>query len=139
MKNGGHQPKLKGKVIEMKRRILAIFLVFTALFGSFSVLTSCDIGLDQWNVQKLDELPELTKGYFGTEYSDVSIDLAPYVEKNGNVVEYDVSISDPTVASIEVICARSQALESLVPSMITAISAPDSRLDLYLGSSVYLR
>ena len=103
MKNGGHQPKLKGKVIEMKRRILAIFLVFTALFGSFSVLTSCDIGLDQWNVQKLDELPELTKGYFGTEYSDVSIDLAPYVEKNGNVVEYDVSISDPTVASIEVI------------------------------------
>ena len=88
----------------MKKRILAFFLVFTALFGSFSVLTSCDIGMSQPLVEKLGELPELTKGYFGTGYSDVSIDLSPFIHKEGDGygVYYEATVSDPEVADVEV-------------------------------------
>lgn len=85
----------------MKKRVLALFLVFTALFGCLSVFTSCKIKTAESLVSKLGELPELTKGYFGTEYSDVSIDLAPYVDKKGNNVRYEATISDPEVADIE--------------------------------------
>ena len=80
----------------MKKRILALFLVFTALFGCLSVFTSCKIKTAESLVSKLGELPELTKGYFGTEYSDVSIDLAPYVDKKGNNVKV-IEVGDKTI------------------------------------------
>lgn len=88
----------------MKKRALAFFLVFTALFGVLSAFTGCDIEQGEPLVEKLGELPELTKGYFGTEYSDVSIDLSPYIRKTGDGygVYYEATVSDPEVASVEI-------------------------------------
>ena len=53
-------------------------------------------------ISKLGELPKLSKGYFGEGYSTVELDLAPYIEKNGYEVTYDLEISDPSVADVQI-------------------------------------
>jgi len=87
----------------MKRRILALFLVFTALFGIFGALTSCRATPpSEPLITKAGELPELTKGYFGALNSSISLDLAKYINKNGKTVSYTVTISDPDVADVHI-------------------------------------
>ena len=53
-------------------------------------------------ISKIDELPKLSKGYFGAEHSTVELDLAPYIEKNGYVVTYALEISDSDVADVQI-------------------------------------
>ena len=85
----------------MKKRILVLLLVFTALIAGFTVFTACDTEAEPL-ISKAGELPELTKGYFGTEFSEVTIDLAPYVNKNDRAVYYEATVSDPEVADLDI-------------------------------------
>lgn len=85
----------------MKKRVLVLLLVFTALMAGFTVFTACDTETEPL-ISKAGELPELTKGYFGTEFSEVTIDLAPYVNKNDRAVYYEATVSDPEVADLEI-------------------------------------
>ena len=83
------------------KKILALFLAFTALFGFSAIFAACDTVSPEPLIEKTGELPSLTKGYFGTEHSDVSIDLGEYVDKKDRAVYYEATISDPEVAELE--------------------------------------
>ena len=101
----------------MAKRIIAFFLVFTALFASVSMFTSCVE--EEPPITKAGELPELNKGYFGATNSDVSLDLAPYINKNGKAVHYEVTLSDKSVADITVTGDLLTATLKMAPATAT--------------------
>lgn len=83
------------------KRFLALIAVCLAVVSLCFVFGACR-NTEEELITKIDELPKLSKGYFGAGYSTVELDLSPYVEKNGYEVTYRAEISDSAVADVQI-------------------------------------
>lgn len=86
--------------------VLALIIVLTvAAFSSCGEIPPAEEPPEEPIVElpeKLADIADRTKGYFGESHSSVSIPLSEYVNANGCEVTYEATSSDPTVASVKV-------------------------------------
>jgi len=78
------------------RKILVFFTLALTLVLSIAALSSCG---ETAQPQKLADIEDITKGYFGENNSSVSIPLSDYVNANGCNVTYYITSSDSSVAT----------------------------------------
>ena len=79
----------------MKRRLTSIILAIILVIGALAI-TGC---AEKPVPEKLGEIADITKGYFGENTPDITIALGDYINTNGAEVTYNVSSSDETVAT----------------------------------------
>ncbi len=77
---------------------------------------------------KLAEIPDVTKGYFGTGYSSVEIDLSKYIDTNDNSLSCSASSSDTSVASVAISGKR------LTINFLKGSGASEITLDVFTES-----
>ena len=78
------------------RKILVFFTLALTLVLSIAAISSCG---ETASPQKLADIEDITKGYFGENNSSVSIPLSEYVNANGCNVTYYITSSDSSVAT----------------------------------------
>lgn len=78
------------------RKILVFFTLALTLVLSIAALSSCG---ETAQPQKLADIEDITKGYFGENNSSVTIPLSDYVNANGCNVTYYITSSDSSVAT----------------------------------------
>ena len=81
------------------RKFLVFFTVALTLVLSIAALSSCG---ETAQPQKLADIENVTKGYFGETNSSVSITLSDYVNANGCEITYEATSSDASVASVKI-------------------------------------
>ncbi len=81
---------------------------------------------------KLGEIPDVTKGYFGSGFSTVTLDLTQYVNANGSTLTYKAESSAPDVATVYV---KGSTLEVI---MKKATGTADITVSVSVGETEYL-
>lgn len=82
--------------------------------------------------EKISEIPDQSRGYFGSGYDTIAIDLSEYADANGSELVYSASSSNESFATVSV---DGNALSIKLKS---GNGSADITLDVFVGEEKYL-
>ena len=82
--------------------------------------------------EKISEIPDQSRGYFGSGYDTVTIDLSEYVEANGSTLTYSAASSNTSFATVSI------DGDELSIKLKSGEGSADVTLDVFVGEDKYL-
>lgn len=108
---------------------------FTALISSIDKDTAEDVTVYvKWleAPEKISEIFDQSRGYFGSGYDTITIDISEYVEANGSTLTYSAASSNTAFATVSI------DGDELSIKLKSGEGSADVTLDVFVGEEKYL-
>lgn len=108
---------------------------FTALISSIDKDTAEDVTVYvKWleAPEKISEISDQSRGYFGSGYDTITIDISEYVEANGSTLTYSAASSNTAFATVSI------DGDELSIKLKSGEGSADVTLDVFVGEEKYL-